>query len=224
MSDSGFVALDLDRVSDSDLPGVGRARAWAGGELVLEPDLTHTVLAAQGQVQVQVQTGSFGLAAGMYAVVPGEGRIAGGQGLVISTALHRGLFQLGGPPEATGRLAYIDGCSDTLLVCPPRLGEPCLNHLHLPADTLQTHHTHPSDRIGIIARGSGWACVDGQRVALRAGMGWWIRSGTAHHFETGGEGLDVLAWHPDSDFGPTDAGHPMINRTILAPRDPHSLP
>ena len=26
--------------------------------------------------------------------------------------------------------------------------------------------------------------------------------------------LDVIAWHPDSDFGPTDQDHPMINRTL----------
>jgi hypothetical protein len=25
--------------------------------------------------------------------------------------------------------------------------------------------------------------------------------------------LDVIAYHPDTDFGPTDDNHPMINRT-----------
>lgn len=216
MTGPGFVAIDLSALASLDLPGVGRARVWAGRAQVLEPDLTHTVLAAGGSVQLRTPAGQFCLGQGMYAVVAGHGQVEGGQGLLISTALYRGLFQLGGPPESSGRLRYIDGCTDTLLVCPPRLGEPCLNHLHLPAGTLQTHHTHPSDRVGIIARGSGWACAAGQRVALRAGMGWWIRTGTAHHFETESDSLDVLAWHPDSDFGPTDAGHPMINRTVLA--------
>ena len=27
--------------------------------------------------------------------------------------------------------------------------------------------------------------------------------------------MDVIAFHPDSDFGPTDIEHPMINRTIV---------
>jgi len=63
--------------------------------------------------------------------------------------------QFGGPLEATGRLRYVDGCSDTLLVCPPRLGEPCLNHLHIPPHTQQSEHFHPSLRIGVIARGAG---------------------------------------------------------------------
>ncbi len=26
----------------------------------------------------------------------------------------------------------------------------------------------------------------------------------------------VMAWHPDTDVGPADADHPMLNRTILA--------
>ena len=25
----------------------------------------------------------------------------------------------------------------------------------------------------------------------------------------------VIAYHPDSDFGPTDDDHPMVNRTIV---------
>ncbi|HEY6557898.1 MAG TPA: RCC1 domain-containing protein [Polyangiaceae bacterium] len=31
---------------------------------------------------------------------------------------------IGGPIEARGRLRYIDGCSNTFVVCPPRLGKP----------------------------------------------------------------------------------------------------
>jgi len=27
--------------------------------------------------------------------------------------------------------------------------------------------------------------------------------------------MDVIAFHPDSDFGATDIDHPMINRTIV---------
>ena len=36
-----------------------------------------------------------------------------------------------------------------------------------------------------------------------------------HSFATDTSALDVFAWRPDSDFGPTDAVHPMINRTRL---------
>ena len=60
------------------------------------------------------------------------------------------------------------------------------------------------------------SCVTDERVvALRPGMGWFIPANLRHAFRTGPSSLDVIAWHPDSDFGPTDEDHPMINRTIL---------
>mgnify|MGYP003137174999 CR=1 FL=1 len=37
-----------------------------------------------------------------------------------------------------------------------------------------------------------------------------------HAFNTPHEtGMDVIAFHPDSDFGAEDTFHPMINRTIV---------
>jgi hypothetical protein len=36
-----------------------------------------------------------------------------------------------------------------------------------------------------------------------------------HSFQTFDEAMDVIAFHPDSDFGPQDEFHPMINRTIV---------
>jgi hypothetical protein len=37
-----------------------------------------------------------------------------------------------------------------------------------------------------------------------------------HGFHTQDQHLRVVVYHPDSDFGPTDEAHPMINRTSLA--------
>src|SRR5262249_51232703 len=95
---------------------------------------------------------------------------------------------------------------------------PCLNHLHIPPHTAQSAHTHPSERIGVILRGSG-ECRTGSGAVypLASGMGWRIPTGSVHSFFTTDDSLDVIAWHPDSDFGPTDENHPMINRTILPP-------
>lgn len=119
----------------------------------------------------------------------------------------------GGPIERAGRLKYIDGCSDSLLVCPPLLGDPCLNHLHFPAEVEQTFHTHPSVRAGAVARGSGWCESNGERLPLTPGMVWVIPAGCEHRFLTTDSELDVIAYHPDSDWGPTDTEHPMLNRT-----------
>ncbi len=137
---------------------------------------------------------------------------------------YNGLRQFGAALEERGRLRYIDGCSDTLLVCPPVKGEPCLNHLHIPNGITQTRHTHPSDRIGIIVGGRGLCITPGPpgmpdlHHPLEPGLVWRIPRGGEHSFHTTGdkeEFLDVIAFHPDSDFGPEHDYHPMLNRTLV---------
>ena len=117
--------------------------------------------------------------------------------------------------EARGRLQYIDGCSDTLLISPVLRGEACLNLLYLPPDTRQTAHTHPSFRAGIVVAGSGVCRTENARVELRRGDIFAIEPDGLHGFHTAGESLTVIAFHPDSDFGPWHDDHPMVNRTIV---------
>jgi quercetin dioxygenase-like cupin family protein len=170
-------------------------------------------MVADGVVTVERGGDAFRLRAGMYfALADGRMRAEGGTALAI-VVRWSGLDVVGGPVEAAGRLRYIDGCTDTLIVAPPRRGDPCLNHLHIPAGTDQTAHTHDRDRVGIIVRGRGTCRSEGREHALAGGMGWVIPAGTRHAFATDEQSLDVIAWHPDSDTGPTDADHPMINRT-----------
>lgn len=158
------------------------------------------------------------LAPGSYFVVnTGSAELTspGGRILLI---LQRGSnfpFLLGGPIEARGRLRYIDGCTDSLIIPPWRMGEACMNHLHIPAGTEQTMHTHPSDRIGVIARGFGQCVTPEGVIDLKPGMLWRIPPHGLHRFRTEGDSLDVIAWHPDSDFGPTDDDHPMLNRSLV---------
>lgn len=136
-----------------------------------------------------------------------------------------------GTVEKEGRLKYIDGCTDSLLIPPVKLGDPCFNHLHFPENIDQTSHTHPSHRIGIVAKGNGLCKTPFGNIELKEGMIFIIKEwngksfstgidgneypdGT-HSFQTFDEGMDVIAFHPDSDFGATDVDHPMINRTIV---------
>lgn len=114
-----------------------------------------------------------------------------------------------------GDVKYIDGCTDSLLVCPPRLGDPCLNALYFPANTIQTFHTHPSQRLGAVLKGSGFACFDDREEELKEGDVFFIETNELHRFRTEKEKMIVIAYHPDSDWGPTDEIHPMINRTII---------
>ncbi|WP_429334870.1 cupin domain-containing protein [Paraburkholderia sp. 35.1] len=162
------------------------------------------------------------LHAGQYFCVPGRFSLhaRNSRGIIMRRAGWRGLFMIGGPVEHRGRLRYIDQCSDTTLVQPVRRGDPCLNLLYFPAGVFQTAHTHPSDRLGLVLSGRG-TCVARNagadaRVALEAGMIFCIHANGRHHFATDrGDEMRVLAYHPDSDCGPTDDDHPMINRTIV---------
>jgi hypothetical protein len=138
---------------------------------------------------------------------------------------------IGGVVEETGRLKYIDGCTDSLLIPPVKKGDPCLNHLHFPKETVQTPHTHPSHRIGIVIRGEGkcvtpfgtlplvTGCIfvikeyDGKEKSI--GLDGNMYEAGTHKFDTNESGMDVIAFHPDSDFGAEDEFHPMINRTIV---------
>jgi hypothetical protein len=177
-------------------------------------------MAARGEFEVFAGAASHCWTGDGFFVLPGPTRVSARNALlfVISVREYRGLAQLGGPLEPKGRLEYIDGCSDTLLVCPPRLGEPCLNHLHIPAATDQSPHVHASERLGIIVRGSGRCRTSSAFHELRPGLAWRIPARVEHSFVTSNDPLDVLAWHPDSDFGPTDTVHPMKNQTFTVPR------
>lgn len=128
---------------------------------------------------------------------------------------YRGLDMIGSKIEDSGRLCYIDGCSDTILIPPHRLGDPSLNALFFPKNTEQTHHIHPSLRLGLVIRGKGIADTESGKFNLEEGMLFSIEERERHRFITEDSEMVVLAYHPDGDWGPTDHNHIMLNRTFL---------
>lgn len=184
------------------------------GELDLPPDATHFAF-VERDTTIHFASQSYAAVAGMYLSLPGAARIEGGRGIVTSRLGYCGFFMLGGPVEELGRLRYIDGCTDSLLIPPVMLGDPCLNLLHIPPGTRQTRHTHPSFRSGLILSGSGECATPERSYPLSPGLAFVIPADAAHSFHTSDEALRVIAFHPDSDFGPTNEQHPMINRTII---------
>ena len=189
---------------------------WNNSCLQLGGAATHYGFVASGSCEVEFAGSRYHLIEGMYFCVPGVASIDGvGTGFVATRLGFDGLFQLGGPIERTGRLRYIDGCSDTLLIGPPVLGDPCLNLLHIPPNTNQTSHTHPSERLGMIAAGRGICRTSDGELLLEPGILFAIAADAIHSFNTTDESLLVIAWHPDSDCGPSHGNHPMINRTII---------
>lgn len=187
---------------------------WCGERLALSDVGTHFLFALDGPAKLACASGAFSVGAAMYAAVPGSLTVEHGRGIVITRLGHHGFFHLGGPVESTGRLRYIDGCTDSLLIPPVMRGDPCLNLLCMPPGTRQTPHVHPSFRTGVIIRGRGWCLVGGVRLALVPGHAFVIDAGEEHCFHTDDETLLVLAFHPDSDVGPVHEDHPMINRTF----------
>lgn len=239
----------------SSYPYIARAfvdKTLRLGRVFEDEPYTHYVIVQQGGVtlelfdldgelkdHVRLKALEFAAILGSVAVRPEPGKTTG---LVISRVGHNRAYPVSkaGPLEGDGRLNYIDGCSDSLIFCPPKAGEPALNHLHIPTEIHQTPHYHPSDRIGVIARGEG-VCYDhpdataavsrGEdlvgidltekvEVPLRPGMGWLIEEGTVHSFHThelepGEQALDVIAFHPETNWGPTDESHPMLDYTLI---------
>ena len=93
-------------------------------------------------------------------------------------------------------------------------------------------HTHPSHRIGMVASGRGVCKTPFGNLDLEKDMIFIIKEWDGGSFSKGIDGemyanglhafktesdsvMNVVAFHPDSDFGATDINHPMINRTIV---------
>ena len=183
---------------------------------------THFGFVLRGEVGVGIDQRAYPLCSGMHFVVPAGADNAGkvdlridGSVIVVSQSNYQGLFRIGGPIEKKGRLQYIDGCSDTLLIPPVVKGDPCLNLLKIPPDTNQTFHVHPSFRFGVIVSGNGFCDWPGGTHVLHPGSVFYIPSDGEHRFRTRSDALSVIAFHPESDFGPEDDNHPMVNKTIV---------
>lgn len=129
--------------------------------------------------------------------------------------------------EEQGRLSYIDGCTDSMLIPPPRYGDPSLNYLHFPVGIDQSQHRHPDIRAGVIVGGRGTAYANhgykggaGHEQSwakdLEVGDFFILPENELHSFKTNkGEEMEVIAYHPSTDGGPTDQSHAMLNRTYL---------
>jgi len=178
-------------------------------------DATTFGFVTEGECELRLGGSMHQLNRGWYFSAVGAFEIHGGEGMLISVPGYVGLNTIGGPVERRGRLKYIDGCTDTLLLSPVRFGDPCLNALYFPPRTAQTTHTHPSIRLGSVLWGRGICRTDNGDYPLEPGVSFCLPAGLPHSFHTEGDELAVIAYHPDSDFGPRDEDHPMLNRTIV---------
>ncbi len=204
------------KIADCDPNFPTTLHAWDGEALDLhQPDTAFFGIVQDGEAVLECASGSFTLKPGMYFSFNDQAHISGGRGIVIARDRARGFFMIGGPVEEKGRLKYIDGCTDSLLIPPVRMGDACLNLLYFPPGIDQTSHTHPSDRIGVVFSGRGECVTPEGVIPLEPGVMFRIPFEGHHKFRTSDSEMRVIAYHPDSDFGPQDEDHPMINRTMV---------
>ncbi|WP_416669796.1 cupin domain-containing protein [Egbenema bharatensis] len=196
-------------------------QTWQDHPIGLSDVGTHFGFVYQGFAHLSFRgmhgTESYRLRAGMYFSLPGKGAIgsAASSGIVFTRLNYRGMFSLGGPIEAQGRLAYIDGGTSSLLIPPVLLGDPCLNVMYFPPHVDQTLHTHPSDRIGIVVAGASIMKTPQSAIPVESGTIFLIPAHYPHKFCTSDSPFTVVVFHPDSDTGYTHTNHPMLQRTMV---------
>lgn len=221
----GLVGDIVDTVGDTRLWAFRHLRRSEDNRFVIPSDGACYGYVQCGRAHVSDPQVDWFLKRGQWFVAAQGARIdfdttAEETRVVVAQRLgFRACSMAGGPVESRGRLRYIDRCSDTLLAAPSRSGDPCLNLLHFPPGISQTFHVHPSVRAGAVSRGRGYCETPHGRTPLVAGLFFSIPANGVHRFVTESDAMDVIAYHPDSDWGPTDEVHPMLNRTL----DPESL-
>jgi quercetin dioxygenase-like cupin family protein len=205
--------------------------AMTGGTLLIDKsplgefDSAYGVV-YEGSVEVSIGERRFTVGPGEYFSVPfekaflAEGISGDGKGkakMLVAVRLgYKSLLNIGGPVEPFGRLKYIDGCSDTLLIGPPLKGDPCLNMLRFPKGIDQTAHTHPTIRAGVILSGEGVCRTAHGDKKLVPGSAFILYPDAIHAFSTlDTDGMALSVFHPDTDTGPSHEDHPMLNRTIV---------
>lgn len=136
-------------------------------------------------------------------------------GIIIERLGINEIFQINPSLEEVGRLKYIDGCTDTLVIAPTKWGMPTLSALYFPKHTKQSQHTHPSYRIGMVVSGNGICKTPNESLEMKEGDVIIVHKDGLHSFETQENEMVLISFHPDSEFGPKDDDHPMINKTLI---------
>jgi len=185
--------------------------------LLAENNCTYFILSHQARLTSDVSgSGTFAAAisGGLNNSVTGDAVVIAMYGVQRST---QSIVTV--DPSSVGDLSYIDGCSNSVLVGPPRNGDPCLNYLYFPEGIDQTFHTHPSLRIGMIVDGEGEADLydSGKLITqpLRKGDWFVLPRHVKHRFKTIDSSMSIVVFHPDSEDGPRDEYNPMKTRTYL---------
>jgi len=115
-----------------------------------------------------------------------------------------------------GGLSYMDGGTNSTALHPNRCGEPVVNYVHFPPGMVQTLHTHPSHRIGLVLQGNGRIELDDKKFfAVEEGSAFFMRRNELHNFITDDEPVILFVFAPDSGSGPSDEINALKVRTYI---------
>lgn len=207
---------DISELENIDNSFPSKIVNWHGGTKDYDSNSTHFGYVYSGSCQIEYDDNVFNLKNGMSFSIPGKFKIHGdGIALIVGRIGVFGLFYICGKIEKEGRLKYIDGCTDTLLIPPVLIGYPCSNFLRIPPNVNQTSHTHPSVRVGLVISGSGICRTPDKDYQFSPGTMFILPPEGIHSFHTLSDELRIVVYHPDSDFGPSNDAHPMLNKTYV---------
>jgi mannose-6-phosphate isomerase-like protein (cupin superfamily) len=227
LDDNRMLAMpieDLRKIRFTDNRQSIRIAAVGNERVAFADDASHYIVVFKGEFEIKLANSAYPLSQGCFGSFPGSAQIQGeGRAIVVSCIGYHSPILAGGPMEECGRLRYVDGCTSSILLPPSVRGEPCLNFMHLPQQTCQTMHTHPSLRAGIILSGSGQCVTEDAILPFGAGTVFFIPPNLPHSFQSSDETLRVAIFHPDSDSGPTHTDHTMLNRTFIEGQSARAL-
>ena len=180
-------------------------------------------VASKGELTVcplggPLQGQTYRLQEGMWFASPFPLCIVGEEGLVVEDEQSSPLFQVGGPVEPHGRIAYMDGITEIQIVRPSKDGEPCLNYMHFPSNCSQTPHYHTESRVILVLNGKAeyWSAAGTMTLSADGGDTasnmLFVHPHEDHFFQTRSEECALITWHPTSD-GPKDEDNPMTSAT-----------
>ena len=192
-------------------------RTWNCDSIELPDAGTHFGYVYEGYPHLIFDNFTYPLRPGVYFALPSGGVIRGhnSAGIIATRLNYHGVFSLAGPVEVTGRFAYIDGGTNSPLIPPIMLGDPCLNAMYFPPHINQTMHTHPSYRIGIVVEGEAEFETPDFVTHVKPGTVFLIPANSLHKFRTIDSKLTAVMFHPDSENGFTHRDNPMLKRTIV---------
>ena len=195
--------------------GTLEVQTWNGGDLKLREDASHFVTVLEGKMSVEAVAIKAVLSDYCYGSFAGAAKLTGSaHAVVVSCVDYQCMTLFGGPLEAYGRLRHAHGCTTSLLLSPPFLGEPCLSFLNVHAGTHQPPLTHPSIRIGMVVSGHGRCGTASEPLVFEKGSVFIVPPDTLHSFQTDEANIRIVLFQAESVFGPSDTDELLGNQKL----------